>query len=58
MAPRFAAGTRALDHLSLGWMAAAWKQTGILSPGDYRVHLYKCGQSQLHTSLLACVKWR
>lgn len=27
MPPRFAAGTRTLDHFSLGWMAAAWKQT-------------------------------
>lgn len=50
--------TETLYHFSPGWMAATGKQTGILSLRDYPLHLYKCSQSQLHTSLLACVKWR
>lgn len=45
-----------LYYFSAEW--TAWKYTGIPSLGDYRFHLHKCSQSQLHTSLLACVKWR
>lgn len=38
------------------WLS--WKETGIPSSGNCRFHLHKCCQSQLHTSLLACVKQR
>lgn len=48
--------TESLYYFSAEWIA--WKQTEIPSLRDYRFHLHQWSQSQLHTSLLACVKWR
>lgn len=56
-ADRFACRLRSAGYcFPPEWLS--WKETGIPSSGDCRFHLHKCCQSQLHTSLLACVKQR